>query len=189
MGTSLNKKMNLLLLGILGIGIAMGILFLVFSGEASKEIIFLNINNYLQDIPPVNGIIYHLLILSSLLISSFLVIGIPISIFFLFYNGFSIGFIMAALTNIFSFKGLLYGIIYILITKGLFIFLFLIFIKSLLKISGIIIDGLVKKDSIKEKIYYLIIRCIVIIGIILLGDVILYFFGVSILNIFNFLII
>ncbi len=167
----------------------MGVLFLLFNSEASKEIIFSNINNYLQDMNPVNGILYHVLILSSLLISSFLIIGIPLSIFFLFYNGFSVGFIIASLTNIFSTKGLIYGIIYVLITKGLFILLLLLFIKSLIKISGIILDKVINKKNIKERIYYLIIRCIVIIGIILLIDILLYFFGVTILNIFNFLII
>ena len=167
----------------------MGVLFLLFNSEASKEIILSNINNYLQDMNPVNGILYHILILSSLLISSFLIIGIPLSIFFLFYNGFSIGFIITSLTSIFSTKGLIYGIIYVLITKGLFILLLLLFIKSLIKISGIILDKIINKINIKERIYYLIIRCIVIISIVLLVDILLYFFGVTILNIFNFLLI
>ena len=189
MRTSLNRKINLVFLGILVIGIIFGVLFLMLSSESSKEIIFLNINNYLQNITPINNILYHIISLSCLLICSFLLIGIPFSLFFLFYNGFSIGFIIACLTHIFNIKGLLYGIIYVLITKGVFIIFLIIFIKSLLKISGVIIDKMINKVNIKERMYYLIIRCIVIIGIILLSDIILYFLGVTILNIFNFLLI
>ena len=50
MWTSLNKKVFLFISIILIIGLTSGILFLVFLNEASKEIIFLNINDYLQNL-------------------------------------------------------------------------------------------------------------------------------------------
>ena len=95
MWTSLNKKVFLFISIILIIGLTSGILFLVFLNEASKEIIFLNINDYLQNLNnfTFNNIFMDIIILSSLIILSIFIIGIPISVFFIFFNGFSLGFV------------------------------------------------------------------------------------------------
>ena len=190
MGTSLIKKIYLLIIAFLVIGVICGIIFLNIASEDAKEIIFLNINNYILNMSNnhVNNILLHLIVLSSLVISSFFIIGIPISMFYLFYNGFSIGFIVSSFINIFGINGFIYGLIYVIITKGLFIILCSILTIYLIKISKLIIDKVVNKISIKDKIYYLLIKCIIIIGIVLLIDVLLYFFGIPILNIFKFLL-
>ena len=46
MWTSLNKKIYLLLVSILTIGIICGIVFVIMLDESTKEIVFLNINEY-----------------------------------------------------------------------------------------------------------------------------------------------
>ena len=191
MRTSLIKKLYLLMITFIVIGIVCGTIFLNVASEDAKEIIFLNINNYIQNMNNnhVNNIILHLIVLSSLVMSTFFIIGVPISMFYLFYNGFSIGFTINSFINIFGINGFIYGLIYILITKGLFIVLFTLLNIYLIRISKLIIDKIVNRISIKDKIYYLLIRCIIIISIVLLFDVLLYFFGIPLLNIFKFLII
>ena len=191
MWTSLNKKIYLFLGIIFAIGSVLGIIFLIYLDEASKDIIFLNINEWIQGIKGanINNIIPHVLILSSLFLLSLFIIGIPLVLFFVFYNGFSIGFALMSLIEIFGIKGLLYGIIYIIITKGIYLFFLIIIVVSLLKISLIMLKRLFNKEKInKENLNLLIKRILICIAIIFISDIILYFGASHLITIFNFLL-
>ncbi len=191
MRTSLNKKIYLFLGIILIIGILLGIIFLIYLDEASKELILLNINEWLQGINDshINNIIPHIVISSSLFILSLFIIGIPFVLFFVFYNGFSIGFMLTSLINIFGIKGLLYGIVYILITKGIYFFFLSIFIISLIKITYYFIKRIFFGEKInKDTLSLLLKRVFICIGVILISDIILYFGGAKLINIFKFLL-
>lgn len=192
MWTSLNKKVFIFISIILLIGIISGILFLIFLNEASKELIFLNINEYIQNLNnyKINNIFMDTIILSSLLILSIFIIGIPLSIFFIFYNGFSIGFIISSLSSIFGFKGLIYSIIHIIINKFVFLFFLYFLFLAMYKIVLLLIKYWVHKEKInKDEIIHLFKKIILCLLIIIIYDLILYFFGNKIMNLFNFLII
>ena len=192
MWTSLNKKVFIFISIILLIGIISGILFLIFLNEASKELIFLNINEYIQNLNnyKINNIFMDTIILSSLLILSIFIIGIPLSIFFIFFNGFSIGFIISSLSSIFGFKGLIYSIIHIIINKFVFLFFLYFLFLAMYKIVLLLIKYWVHKEKInKDKIINLFKKIILCLLIIIIYDLILYFFGNKIMNLFNFLII
>ena len=190
MWTSISKKMYVFMLVILIIGIITGIVFVIMLDEATKEILFLNINEFLQNFSNtnINGGLMHLVILSSLLILSIFLVGGPLLIFYMFYNGFSIGFVVSSITYIFGIKGMLYGSIYILISRLVYIIVLIIFNVNLFKIIKCNIDSLVYKKSNKESLSVFYKRSIVFIGIILINDVILYFGGGKLVNLFNFLI-
>lgn len=190
MWTSISKKMYVFMLVILIIGIITGIVFVVMLDEATKEILFLNINEFLQNFSNtnINSGLMHLVILSSLLILSIFLVGGPLLIFYMFYNGFSIGFVVSSITYIFGIKGMLYGSIYILISRLVYIIVLIIFNVNLFKIIKCNIDSLVYKKSNKESLSVFYKRSIVFIGIILINDVILYFGGGKLVNLFNFLI-
>lgn len=192
MWTSLNKKVFIFISIILLIGIISGILFLIFLNEASKELIFLNINEYIQNLNnyKINNIFMDTIILSSLLILSIFIIGIPLSIFFIFFNGFSIGFIISSLSSIFGFKGLIYSIIHIIINKFIFLFFLYFLFLAMYKIVLLLIKYWVHKEKInKDEIIHLFKKIILCLLIIIIYDLILYFFGNKIMNLFNFLII
>lgn len=192
MWTSLNKKVFIFISIILLIGIISGILFLIFLNEASKELIFLNINEYIQNLNnyKINNIFMNTIILSSLLILSIFIIGIPLSIFFIFFNGFSIGFIISSLSSIFGFKGLIYSIIHIIINKFVFLFFLYFLFLAMYKIVLLLIKYWVHKEKInKDEIIHLFKKIILCLLIIIIYDLILYFFGNKIMNLFNFLII
>ncbi|MFR5856288.1 MAG: hypothetical protein ACLUFU_00575 [Bacilli bacterium] len=192
MWTSLNKKVFIFISIILLIGIISGILFLIFLNEASKELIFLNINEYIQNLNnyKINNIFMDTIILSSLLILSIFIIGIPLSIFFIFFNGFSIGFIISSLSSIFGFKGLIYSIIHIIINKFVFLFFLYFLFLAMYKIVLLLIKYWVHKEKInKDEIIHLFKKIILCLLIIIIYDLILYFFGNKIMNLFNFLII
>ena len=190
MWTSISKKMYVFMLVILIIGIITGIVFVIMLDEATKEILFLNINEFLQNFSNtnINSGLMHLVILSSLLILSIFLVGGPLLIFYMFYNGFSIGFVVSSITYIFGIKGMLYGSIYILISRLVYIIVLIIFNVNLFKIIKCNIDSLVYKKSNKESLSVFYKRSIVFIGIILINDVILYFGGGHLVNLFNFLI-
>lgn len=190
MWTSISKKMYVFMLVILIVGIITGIVFVIMLDEATKEILFLNINEFLQNFSNtnINSGLMHLVILSSLLILSIFLVGGPLLIFYMFYNGFSIGFVVSSITYIFGIKGMLYGSIYILISRLVYIIVLIIFNVNLFKIIKCNIDSLVYKKSNKESLSVFYKRSIVFIGIILINDVILYFGGGKLVNLFNFLI-
>lgn len=190
MWTSLSKKMYIFFSIILVIGIITGVVFVIMLDEATKEILFLNINEFLQNFSnmSINSGIIHLIMLSSLLILSVFLIGGPLVLFFMFYNGFSIGFIISSLTCIFGIKGILYGVIYVIISKLVYVLLLILFSVNLFKIVRCIIDLIVYKKSNKESIVIFIKRSVVFIGMILLNDIILLFCGGKLVNLFNFLI-
>ena len=190
MWTSLSKKMYIFFSIILVIGIITGVVFVIMLDEATKEILFLNINEFLQNFSnmSINSGIIHLIMLSSLLILSVFLIGGPLVLFFMFYNGFSIGFIISSLTCIFGIKGILYGVIYVIISKLVYVVLLILFSVNLFKIVRCIIDLIVYKKSNKESIVIFIKRSVVFIGMILLNDIILLFCGGKLVNLFNFLI-
>ena len=190
MWTSLSKKLYLFMSIVLAIGIITGVVFVIMLDEATKEILFLNINNFLQSLGTnnISILVQHLVILSTLLILSIFLIGGPLVIFFMFYNGFTIGFIISSITCIFGIKGILFGVLYVIISKLVFVVLFIIFSVNLFKIVKCVIDYLVYKKRNKESLVMFMKRSIVFIGIIMISDVILYFGGAKLINIFNFLI-
>lgn len=190
MWTSLSKKLYLFMGIVLVIGIITGVVFVLMLDEATKEILFLNINNFLQsfDASNISILVQHLVILSTLLILSIFLIGGPLVIFFMFYNGFTVGFIISSITCIFGIKGMLFGVLYVIVSKLVFVVLFIIFSVNLFKIVKCVIDYLVYKKSNKESLVMFMKRSIVFIGFIMISDIILYFGGVKLINIFNFLI-
>lgn len=190
MRTSLNKRLYVIIGAIMVIGVIVGIIFVLMLDESTKEIIFLNINDMIQNISNthINNIIIHLLILSTLLILSIFVIGAPLIIFFLFYNGFSIGFIISTITLIFGIKGLLFGLIYVIISKGIYILFLILFSNTLIKIVKNIIDKFINKGRGKDILIRLGRKALLCIGFVALSDIILYFGGIPLINVFNFLL-
>lgn len=190
MWTSLNKKLYVILSIVLLIGIIVGIVFVVMLDEATKEIIFLNINEMLQGFSniKINGIVMHILCLSCLVILSYLIIGAPLIIFFIFYNGFSIGFIISSITSIFGLKGLLYSIIYVIISKGIFLLILLVLSVNLLRIVKNMMEKIIYKNKGKDILISLGSKALMCIGIVLISDIILYFGGAKLINVFNFLL-
>ena len=191
MWSSLNKKVFLFISVLLVIGIISGILFLVFLNEASQEIIFLNINDYLQNLNnfTFNNLFMDITILSSLIILSIFIIGIPITIFFLFFNGFSLGFVIASLSTIFGFKGFIYSLIYLIINKFVYLFFMYFLCLALFKIVLITLKCFIHKEKInRDEIIHLLKKIGLCLIIILIYDLILYFFGSKLLGLFNFLI-
>lgn len=191
MWTSNRGKYLLFLVVVLVLGVVGGIFFLLYMNEAGREIVLSNINDWVMDIGNghVNYILSHLMILSLFLVISSFFVGMPIFIFYLFYNGFSLGFIISSLGSIFGFKGILYSFFYILVTKAVYIFFLIFYLFFLFRIGEkVFLRWIHKEKGNKEGIYLIYKKCLLLLGIIFINDLILYFWGGKLLNIFHFLL-
>ncbi len=160
-------------------------------------IIYKKIDNTLiieeiKDIPsflstPINYIFIHFIFLSILLTCSFFGLGfiiIPLYIILeitcIFYNLF-------IFFNVFKFNGLFFGIIYNIITKGVYLFILIIILKNLLNLSKRQINRFINQKNNDNTLDYLK-NCSIYFIIILVNDIIIYFFAHKILLNLAFLI-
>lgn len=132
----------------------------------------------------------NLIIASSLLISVFFIIGIPLSFFYLFYESFASTFILIIMTITFGINGLLYSIIYIILTRLLIMFLFIIFIRKIINVGRLVIGLIIykKEKSIKDKLIFNLKNSIYIIIFILTIDILNYFINPIIFSKLEFLL-
>ncbi len=190
--TKSKSKIFKFLITLVIIGIIVGIiLYLNLDSEAKKSIInsFTNINTNLKTTNQ-NNIFFHLIIIIGFVICSLTIILYPLNIFYLFYELVSLGFILASYTHLNGLKGLLYGIIYILLNKAFYLLILLYLNIISYRIIKKIINSLLKKDNISVRELYLnyfskIIICIIPLFLI---DIIIFFFGNKLLSIFQFLL-
>ena len=183
-----HKNYLLFVVIVMGIGILAGILYYQFLDQNVKNNIVNTLANY-QTFKN-NNIVKDIIITSILLVSSFFIIGLPISLFYLFYESVSFGFILNIFFVSYKIKGIIYFLIYFIINKLLILLLIILLIKKIINISRYIIGYIIyKKDStIKNKIMENFKKSLYIIIIILVVDIILYFISPFILNRFTFLI-
>lgn len=184
--TSLKSKKNLwIFLGIILLfGMGVGIYF----GLKSIDFLSNTIANYTINQSLTHFSIYHFIILSVLLISSFLLIGIPLSIAYLFYEGMSIGFCLTLFISSFHLKGCLYMIVFILITKLVFLIIYGIFFSKILNIGKSLISWLIYKNNKKDLIVHLTVGCILLILIIFCYDLLVDFLGIKLIHTLSFLL-
>lgn len=183
-----NKKYLIFISIILLIGFCSGIIYYILLNTSVKESISLSIINYSNF--RYNSIIKDLIITSLLIVTSFIIIGIPLSLFYLFYEGLSLGLIFTIFITNFKLSGFIYFLLYFLINKLIILFLMFFFIKRIISISRYIIGLIIyRRDiSIKNKIICNVKNSLYLIVIILFINIILYFITPPIFNYFSFLL-
>ncbi len=183
-----NKKYLIFALVIVLIGLIVGIIYYNMQSSNIKENIIYTLSSYGSF--KYNAILKDLIITSLLLVSSFLIIGLPLSLFYLFYEGLSIGFLISIFLSAFKIKGLIYIVIYLLFNKILTLIIMIFFIKKIIDIARLSIGYIIyKKDSIiKEKIMSSFISSLSYIIILLIINICLYFISIPLFNKLTFLL-
>lgn len=178
------KKYLLFTLIILLISFICGIIYYYNFDSVIKSNILesININNI-----SINNTLKHLIILVILFISSFLVIGSTLSIFYLYFEGLSIGFTTSVLINKYGTKGILYTIIYNTYSSILYIILLIILLYKFIRISKNIIYILFTKNNYLYKVDLInkVKSSSILIVIIFLVDLVIYFFSKPFLNLIS----
>lgn len=165
---------------ILLFGIGVGVYFGVkFQGSFENTI-----TNYALNLPgsTTHFSILHFAILSVLLISSFLLLGIPLAIGYLFYEGITLGFCITVFISYFHVKGFLYIIGFFLLTKLFFFLLYGLFVSKLIKIGKAIIAWIIYKKNTKDFIFSLALSSILLILIMLCYDLVLDLVGIKLIH-------
>lgn len=183
-----NKKYLTFVVTIIGIGLLFGVIYYHFLESSVQENIILTLSNFTNF--EYNAILKDLIIMSLTLVLSFIVIGTPLSIFYLFYESFSIGFLINIFFAAYKLKGLLYIILYLIINKLLTIILIIFFIRKIINISRLIIGLIIYKNDniIKNKLIINFKNSLYIIIFTLIINSILYFISPYITEYLSFLL-
>ena len=189
--TSSNKHIIKFLLSLLIVGILVGIYIYLKQPTLIKTSV-INELSILKDLLKTthqNNFIYHLLLLSIIIFLSIIILGFPIILFYLFYEGVSIGFLITGFFHYQKVSGLLYSLIFILINK-LIIYICLIYILiNTINYSKKVILSIKRKDyKIYEYLFTHIVRMIFVSLVIFAYDIFIYFFGNKIMAYFIFLL-
>ena len=177
--TSIKNKKNLwLFLGIIFLfGIGVGIYFgLQTNGILENTLTNFNLNFQEQT---THFSIIHFVLLCILLISSILIIGIPLAIAYLFYEGISIGFCFTIFTITYNLKGFLFIFLFFLITKVLFLIIYSLFFFKILNLGKSIISWVIYKNNKKDYIFKLITNCLVLMIFLFFYDLLIDLFGIN----------
>lgn len=142
------------------------------------------INNL--DITRQNNILNHLLIMIVLSVLSLTIIGLPIILIYFLYEGVSIGFLLSSFINYSPIKGMLFGTIFIIISKIIYITILIYLLTNTLKYTKNFLKRL--KMAKNELIINQVIKISFCTTIALINDIILYFIGNKIITIFKFIL-
>lgn len=183
-----NKKYLIFMLIIVLIGLVVGIFYYTFQSNEMKNNIINTLNTYSSF--HYNAIIKDLIIMSLLLISSFFIIGIPCAFFYIFYEGFSIGFLLSIFLASFQIKGVIYILLFLLINKTITLMIMFFFIKKIINIGRYSIGYLLykKEGMIKEKIINNFVSSLAYIIVIFILNIFLYFLSLFLFNHLSFLL-
>ena len=117
-----NKKINLFVLFVIGLGIISGTIFLLALNETDKELVVNQITTFMTNINDnninnfnafKNSAIENLLFIVLIWILGMSIIGVIFNVFVIYLKGFTLGFTLASFFYIYKYKGLLAGFIYI----------------------------------------------------------------------------
>lgn len=142
------------------------------------------INNL--DITRQNNILNHLLIMIVISVLSLTIIGLPLILIYFLYEGVSIGFLLSSFINYSPIKGMLFGTIFIIISKIIYIAILIYLLTNTLKYTKSFLKRL--KMTKNELIINQVIKILFCITITLINDIILYFIGNKIITIFKFIL-
>ena len=142
------------------------------------------INNL--DITRQNNILNHLLIMIVISVLSLTIIGLPVILIYFLYEGVSIGFLLSSFINYSPIKGMLFGTIFIIISKIIYITILIYLLTNTLKYTKSFLKRL--KMTKNELIINQVIKILFCIAITLINDIILYFIGNKIITIFKFIL-
>ena len=142
------------------------------------------INNL--DITRQNNILNHLLIMIVISVLSLTIIGLPVILIYFLYEGVSIGFLLSSFINYSPIKGMLFGTVFIIISKIIYIAILIYLLTNTLKYTKSFLKRL--KTTKNELIINQVIKILFCITITLINDIILYFIGNKIITIFKFIL-
>ncbi len=141
-----NKYKLLFLSSLFLIGVIAGIIYYTGQSGEVKEVLK---SSMTFDGSRVNMLVGHLLVLPCLMVLLFILIGVPICLFYLFYEGLSLGFTLMVMISSYKFKGLLLMFKYLIFFKIGYIVLLILFSLKMIDCGRNLIGLLIYKNEQK----------------------------------------
>lgn len=157
----LDKKIVVINVALLLLGILAGVIFLVFTSGVDKLIIKNEIVEFF-DILEDNSVNFsnvlisfknNLVYITIIAVASIIYIFTPLVLFINFYKGMLIGFLISSVIMTFKFKGVLYSILIIFPHHIIMALLIIIFSSIMLHFSYKLARGTYKNESINLKTF------------------------------------
>ena len=168
-----NKTLFLFITILFFFGVLTGVLFYFKQDLSTRETLSLSLTNLFQEnVFPYKNIFYHFVLLLFLVASLFCFIGVPLLVFYIFFEGISLGFILPLFFSLFKINAFVNFLLYFVLIKFIFLFLlFFLFIKSC-QFMRVYMASIKKKNYVFMKnLKYIVI----LILFILINDVFVYF--------------
>lgn len=186
----LNKNKSLL--KILGLVMILGLIigFFIYGKLDNSEVILnlRDIDSYLAN-NHISFIMMHLISAFIVVCGTAMVIGIVLVPVCFMLEGLTISYIFLALFDAFKFKGLVFGIFYIALTKVVYlILLFICFKKALNVVREVLKLGKNSGEEVKSRIISNIKGIVLWMFAILVNDILIYFLANKILASLLFII-
>lgn len=138
----------------------------------------------------MNTFLLHGGLISAIFVLSVVIIGAPLIIFYIFYEGLATGYTLGAFITCYGLKGMAFYLFFFLIVKFVFLIVAFYFITISLRFTKKVMQALIQKN--RENLSQILMKhfiryAIVTIGVAL-NSLFIYFFGNKIISLFQFLI-
>lgn len=184
--TSLKKgKYKILfLISLLILGFIAGVLYFIWQSEGMKDFLIgsISLSNINQG--RINNLLEHLLLLPGMIFMLSLLLGLPLSLFYLFYQGLSWGFTSILICLACKMQGFIFLVKYFLLFEVIYLPLLIIFNLKMLDCSKNIVGIVIYRgdERIKRNFVLNLKKILIYLVIILLVDLFIYFISPWILK-------
>lgn len=170
------------------IGIIIGFLFYFFY-KPDLSAYLESFKNLIQT-SHQNIFLSSIVVVSMVFILSISIIGLPVLAFYIFYEGLSIGFTLALFLGVYSLKGALFYLFYLIASKLLFLTIVLYFSIVSIRYSIKFIDSIVSKsrENLYNTIVYHFYRYLIVLVTTIINCTIVYFLANKIVSLLIHLI-
>ncbi len=129
-----------------------------------------------------NTYLSSLFIVGSIFVLSVSIVGVPVLLFYIFYEGLSLGF-TASLFLSFSFKKFIFYLIFVVLAKAIFIIFILYFTIISVKSSIKLFNALIEKNRVdlERTIINHFYRFMIVLALVLLNSTLIFLFANKIL--------
>lgn len=170
------------------IGVLVGLLFyLAYKPDLSGHLQeFVNLVTSL----PQNTFLSSIIIISGIFVLSVSVIGMPAIIFYIFYEGLSVGYTFGAFIWIYHLKGGIFYLLFFIFSKFIFVALAVYFAIVSMKYVKKFLDAFFSKnrEELYKTIVYHFYRFAIILGLTVANSLLVYFLANRIVSLFIVLI-
>lgn len=172
------------------VSILTGILYFFLLPSASKSEISTHLANLklsLNSMPIINN---QLILCILIVLLSFSIIGFPIILFIYFYEGICLSFTITSFAYFYGFRGIIFYLLYFIIFNLIYYIAIFYLVYTTYNISKQLLKALKKEIIINLGDFFRkqFTKFVFIMGFLLIFNILIHFFGTTILKLFIFLL-